>query len=618
MRKITWLVISTLMVLSLVIAACGQTSSTSTQTTTAPATSTSTAISTSKTTTTSVPISTTTTGALVPKYGGTITRVLNVEPSTTIGPFPGQGATPQQFQELWAGDWTRGNAGGYGTKETDWSQTVDRFDRKVGLIAEKTTWTFDVAKDQGTIVYKIRQGIHYGLNPASEASRLVNGRELTADDVVFVINKRYTDIDSYVWRTNPELRTTNVSKTGPWEVTVNVNASTLLTALNRYSSTTGYYPPEVFTKYNKMINWKDQVGTSAFMLTDYVPGSQRVFTRNPNYWEKDPIGPGKGNQLPYVDMIRELIIPDASTRLAALRTGKIDSMLNLLSTDAEPLIKQVPALKVLEKTSVDGRGTPAFPRTDQAPFNDVRVRRAMFMSIDFDTILKNYWNGKGQILTYPFADMIDYHDLYLGINDPDTPASVKELFTYNPDKAKALLKEAGFPNGFKTSILLSGQIQSDVDYYSIIKDMWGKAGIDLSLDLAEAGPFASRQAARSYVMTNGTTAPAATFYLGVAYIGAGGNANLGNLNDPVVNQALTDVRVQALTDLPKAMQLWREKLAKYVLDQAYAIPNVIGYNYNMWWPWLRNYSGEGPVSYAQTIWMNYVWFDSDLKKSMGH
>ena len=226
--------------------------------------------------------------------------------------------------------------------------------------------------------------------------------------------------------------------------------------------------------------------------------------------------------------------------------------------------------------------------------------------------------ARRQRVQRPFADTIDYHDLYLGLNDADTPPSIKDMFTYNPDKAKQLLKDAGFPSGFKASILLSSAASADVDYYSIIKDMWSKIGIDLSLDVVDPGTFQNRQASRNYTMTNGTTAPAATFYTGVAYVGSGQIANLGNLNDPVVNQALTEIQTQVISDIPGAMKSWREKIAKYVVDQAYAIPNVIGYNYNIWWPWVRGYSGEGPVSYAQTIWMNYVWYDTAMKKSMGH
>ena len=593
--------------ITLLVISCGPTSTTTTPsqtTTTAPPV------------VTTAPLATTTAPPVTPQYGGRLIRVMIADP-TSWGPFPGSGATPQQLQELWAGDWSLGNAGGYGKKVTDWAQTVDRFDRKVGLIAEKTTWSVDDA-GMATIVYTIRRGIHYQQVPNSAAAAAVNGRELNADDVVFCIQQRVTDTSSYVYLSNPELRNVQVSKTGAWEVSVRVASSALLTAVNRFGSTSGYYPPEVFQKFNKMAGWKDQVGTAALMLTDYVGGSSVTYSRNPNYWEKDPIGPGKGNQLPYIDTMVNLIIPDVSTRLAALRTGKIDTITSVLASDADTLLKGQTDLKSLEKTSVDGRGTPVFMRVDKPPFTDVRVRRAMMLGIDFNNILSNYWGGKGQILTYPFCDMIDYHDLYLGINDPDTPASVKQLFSYNPDSAKKLLADAGYPNGFETTILLTAADPAAADYYSIIKDMWSKIGIKLTLDIRENTVYAGLQASRTYAMTTGTTAPAATFYLGVAYQGTGQNANLGNLNDPVVNAALKEVNVAALTDLPNAMKIWREKLAKYVVDQAYAIPNVNGYNYNIWWPWLANYTGEGPVSYAQTTWPNYVWYDQTLKKTMGH
>ena len=611
MKRVVFLSSFLLLSLILLLNSCAkpvQTTSNPPSSTTSPPTSATTAPPTSATPTKGKP-----------QYGGRMirTQLTGADP-TSWGPFPGSGATPQQLQELWAGDWTLGAAGGYGQKLTDWAQTVDRFDRKFGLIAEKTAWSVDGGTNTATIVYTIRQGIHYQLVPNSAASALVNGRELTADDVVFCMQQRITDPGSYVYLSNPELRPAQVSKTGPWEVSVKVPSNVLLTALNRFSSTTGYYPPEVFQKFNKMADWRDQVGTAAFMLTDYVSNSSVTYTRNPNYWEKDPIGPGKGNQLPYVDTMSVLTIPDLSTRLAALRTGKIDTMSNVLASDATPLLKSTTDLKSLEKTSVDGRGTPIFMRVDKAPFTDVRVRRAMMMGIDFNNILTNYWGGKGQILTYPFADTADYHDLYLGINDSDTPASIKQLFTYNPDGAKKLLADAGYPNGFETTILLTAADPASADYYSIIKDMWSKIGIKLTLDIKENTVYSGLQASRTFAMTTGTTAPAATFYLGVAYQGTGQISNLGNLNDPTVNAALKDVNTAALTDLPSAMKIWREKLAKYVVDQSFAITNVIGYNYNIWWPWLVNYTGEGPVSYAQTVWPNYVWIDQALKKSMGH
>jgi peptide/nickel transport system substrate-binding protein len=611
------------LVLTLVVSACAKTPAPP-ATTTAPTTTSAPAPTTTAPSTTTKPAVTTTappssTGSGKPVYGGNLLRVLPSDP-TSWGPFPGTGATPQQLEELWDGDWTAGNAGGYGQKLTDWAHTVDRFDRKAGLIAEKTTWTVDAATNKAKIVYTIRQGIHYQKIPNSAASALVNGRELTADDIVFCMQQRITDTTSYVYLSNPELRNAVITKTGPWEVTNVVDAAAMLTALNRFSGTSGYYPPEVFQQFKKMADWKDQVGTGALALTNYVAGSAVTYTKNPDYWQKDPIGPGKGNQLPYIDSMTNLIITDIATRISALRTGKVDTLTSVLASDALPLISgstAVPGLKSLEKTSVDGRGTPVFLRIDLKPFDDVRVRQAMMLSIDFNSILKDYWGGKGQIMTYPFADTADYHDLFLGLNDPDTPPVVKDLFTYNPEKAKKLLADAGFPNGFNTSIMLNSAAPADADYYTIIKGMWQKIGINLSLDIKDQSAFTSLQAARTYQMIPFTTAPAATFYLGVSYQGTGQISNQGNLNDPVVNKALLDVNKAALTDLPQAMKIWRNDLAKYVLSQAYAIPNVIGYNYNIWWPWLANYSGEGPVAYAQTTWPKYVWIDQALKKSMG-
>jgi len=58
------------------------------------------------------------------------------------------------------------------------------------------------------------------------------------------------------------------------------------------------YPPEVIQKYGGMNDWRVSVGTGPFMLTDFVSASSATFVKNPAFWEKDPMGPGKGNSLP--------------------------------------------------------------------------------------------------------------------------------------------------------------------------------------------------------------------------------------------------------------------------------------------------------------------------------
>ncbi|MBI2850069.1 MAG: hypothetical protein HYX80_03390 [Chloroflexi bacterium] len=90
------------------------------------------------------------------------------------------------------------------------------------------------------------------------------------------------------------------------------------------------------------------------------------------------------------------------------------------------------------------------------------------------------------------------------------------------------------------------------------------------------------------------------------------------IDDPVINDAMTEIRLAALTDQNEAMRLYREKIFKYIVTKAYAVPDVIGTNHAFWWPWLKNYSGEEAVGYDDYNWMQWIWIDQDLKKSMGY
>src|SRR4030042_3949323 len=155
---------------------------------------------------------------------------------------------------MWEGDWAKGHAGGYGTDESDWRGQYDIWDHKAGLIAENTRWFVDEATSTGTIVYTIRQGIHWAINPVSDVSVRMNGRELTADDVVYYLTRVVTDERSYLYRSNPALREAVITKTGPWEVSVTVPTETLITAIFRLRDVPKIGPPDL--KDSDLSDWK--------------------------------------------------------------------------------------------------------------------------------------------------------------------------------------------------------------------------------------------------------------------------------------------------------------------------------------------------------------------------
>jgi peptide/nickel transport system substrate-binding protein len=605
-RTIVCVLVSCLVSATLILTSCGSPaatspSGTSQPTTTAPPTT--------------QPAPTTKPAAETPKYGGTINLVQNADPTywdpirTVVS-----NVINLTHEQTFQGDWTKGPAGGFGTRETNWSYAnSDLFDLKAGYVAKSVKWTIDAANNVGTVVYQIREGIRWALDPNNDAGRLVNGRQLTADDVIFSFKWSTTYAQGYVFRNNQELRTAEFTKTGPWEVTVKVPLLALMMAVTRYNDTVMIVPEEVVKKYGNMDDWKTSVGTGPFMLTDFVSNSVSTLTRNPAWYLKDPIGPGKGNQLPYVDRVKVFTIADASTRLAGLRTGKIDQMNMVNREDSMSLKKTTPQLKEDYSDSFQGRGNPPLAmRIDKAPFSDIKVRRAMNMAIDFNAILKSYFGGEGQVYTWPHSKIKEYQDLYLDPNDYS--AAAKELYSYNPEKAKQLLKEAGFPNGFKTSIIL---IQDEIDLVSIYKDYLSRIGIDMALDVRELAVKTNIQNNKQHTeMITGDTAPIAIFYNGQPISGVSHN-NRSMVDDPFINENLVKVRSAMLTDQRQAMKLYRE-LTKYVVEQAYVIPAVTGSYRTLWWPWIKNYSGELNVGYDDPIWPAFAWSDAEMKRSMGY
>jgi peptide/nickel transport system substrate-binding protein len=374
-------------------------------------------------------------------------------------------------------------------------------------------------------------------------------------------------------------------------------------------------PPELID-FDHGRDWRNACGTGPYILVDFVPDNAAKLVRNPNYWGTDPVGPGKGNQLPYLDGVKILYIPDLSTRLAGLRTGKIDQMGGITIEDADTLRSQCP--DILDEPRGSNYAGVAVMRQELEPFNDVRVRQAMTISIDYDEINQALYKGLGHVPSYPFWYTKANAALYVGLDDPDCPESVRELFSYNPERARELLKEAGYPNGFKTQIILTA---AQAEYYSIIKEYWADVGIELEFDIKEGGQMFNILMSREFpaLGVTGCSPPALYLQLSSIYYGGKGvGTNYGSINDPIINEVYNKINIAALTDEYEAMKILRD-ITPHILTQCYAI-NCPRYPvYTFWWPWLRNYSGEVDVGYSGGLsWARWVWIDEDLKVSTGH
>lgn len=495
------------------------------------------------------------------------------------------------------GDWLKGP---YGTKEHMMVYDFWPLQYETGDLVE--AWSFP---DAYTIQMKVREGVHFQNKPP------VNGREMTAADIVYSLNRTMTAPQGYQatsypgWLVSIEAtdKTTIVVKAKPG------HQYTVAHMWDKVLDTYVVYPKEVIDKFGDLKDWRNQIGTGPFMIQEYVPNSMQYFVRNPNYWMKDPFHPQ--NQLPYVDAVRLLIIPDASTRIAALRTGKVDWLDSVSWDNWTSLKKTNPRLQELEMLS--GSAPTIAMRTSKAPFSDIRVRRALSMAIDIPEIAKSFYGRPAAIMNWNVSPTMK--SIYTPLDQ--MPETAQELFRYSPDKARDLLKEAGFPTGFKTSVIAQ---QIDVDLLSVVKKYWEDIGVIADIQVVEPSVWTSHWRNHTHTDMMYYNYSVGYPYKLLPFI-KGQYHNLSDVDDPYINErfaviwAFENMQNFALTD-----KATKEATVRYV-DQAYSIilpsPSV----YRVWQPWVQNYPGVIGVGYVDSTgahWAKYAWVDEAMKREMGY
>jgi peptide/nickel transport system substrate-binding protein len=323
------------------------------------------------------------------------------------------------------GDWAKGPSG---DQQADFDTSTPPLAVNKGALAER--WEF---VGDNTVKFYIRRGVHFALNPNSEASKLVDGRELTAEDVAFSLRRQFnmepsvSVPDAYALsRLTPDEYPTSIEIIDKYTVEVKGKPA-FLGSLFYWIGAVAIYPPEVVRKYGDLTNPLNDVGTGAFYLSDYRQNSSITFTRNDNSWEKNPYGAGKGDRLPYIDGVKFLVIPDLSTRLSAFRSGQIDQIQDVSRDDFKQLTKDNTNLKYKKIVNYSQGLALRSDKPDQ-PWYDVKVRQALQMAIDLDAIVNDYFEGEAEKLAYPIPPRKLFKSL--GVVNPQ---EFKGVLTWSPD-----------------------------------------------------------------------------------------------------------------------------------------------------------------------------------------
>ena len=343
-----------------------------------------------------------------PKYGGT----LSIGWATTDNFGPAvvgiSGAHYLFLNTLLHGDWSRGTAG---TGELSWQiyeyMSMDHF---MPALAEK--WEMP---DDETIIYHIRRGVHWALD-GREASKLAGGRELTADDVVWNLNYQFSTVPATALKRSygTVVEKADVRAMDKYTVVVKAPKQYLFQFLGFMCDTLPIFPPEVVQRYGGSFEWDKLVSTGAFIIKDHVSSSVDTFVKNPGYWEYDPVL-GKDYPLPYVDSIKYFNLPDVTFVEAGFRTGKIDTVSGgtaMTKERRDSLLKTAPQLKskVLNFGTVGNR--IAMQMNDpKAPWQDIRVRRALMMALNHQEIIDTYYGGAADIQAFPLPNAPELYAL---------------------------------------------------------------------------------------------------------------------------------------------------------------------------------------------------------------
>ncbi len=323
---------------------------------------------------------------------------------------------------------------GFGTHNT--LTEINPEGELVGDVAE----SWEASHDAKAWTFKLRQGIEFS-----------NGKTMTAEDVITSLNHHRGEDSKSAAKSNVD-PIEDIKADGPNTVVFSLKSGNA-----DFPFLMADYHLLIMPDVDGKADWQSYVGTGGYVLDGHEPGVRSAMKRNPNYWKEE-----RG----HFDEVELLAIADVNARQNAVATGDVD-LISRCDLKTVHLLARRKGVRVEEETGFLHYTAPM--NTTVAPFDNNDLRLALKHGIDRQQLLDKILKGHGTLANdHPIAPSVPFH-------------AELEQRSYDPDKAKFHLKQAGMENISLDLSAADAAFAGAVDAAVLMKEHLAPAGININV-----------------------------------------------------------------------------------------------------------------------------------------
>ncbi|PKR77957.1 ABC transporter substrate-binding protein [Halalkalibacillus sediminis] len=374
--------------------------------------------------------------------------------------------------------------------------------------------------DDTTYVFTLREGVKFH-----------NGNEATAEDVKYSF-ERILDEETASHIASYFSNVESIEVNGDYEVQFNLSSPDATFLSNLTNASAAIVDQEVVEENEDL--QQVAIGTGPFKFDEWVADNRVNLSKNEDYFMED---------LPKLDEVIYYTMTEESARLSAIRTGEVD--LTTLTAQSSELLEGEEKLEVMDYQSLE-YSYVGF-NNESEPLNDVKVRQALSLATDRQSIADIVWNGDA-VVSGPIAP---------SMGEWAIDVKEHELYQNDLDKAKSLLEEAGYPDGFEITITTASTYSDMVDTAQVLQQQWKEIGVDAEINQIEWGEYIDTWVNKSADVLvgrngSGTDPDRAMNY----FFNTEGSANVWNFSNSEYDELVEEAKVT--TDPEKRKEIYNE------------------------------------------------------------